>query len=421
MLDQLESASASLRGLRPLPDDLSADELAGAMRAAQTLLRLAQALVLDLTSAADRADVATSEGAASTQAWLANTAGVSRGAAARDLRLAHDLETSAPQTRAALPHLSADKARVIASAMSGLPARLAAGQRAAVEADLVAKAQRHSYEDLRRATRRALDVIDRELADRAESTALEAEEQRAHRDSTFWMRPADVDGMVEGGFLVAALEADMLRSLLDAATAPRSSRVEALAAGGPSFKERQGRAFADLLRHLPTDEFGNHGGVAATLVVTVEEATLRGELERAGTTSHDTRVSPRELRRLACDAGILPVVLGAQGQVLDLGRSRRLFTTAQRLALAHRDGGCAFPGCDRPPGWCEAHHLRAWAAGGTTDLADGVLLCARHHRLIHHSAWEVRRGRDCLPEFVPPPHLDPQRVPRRNDRWRPAS
>ena len=77
-------------------------------------------------------------------------------------------------------------------------------------------------------------------------------------------------------------------------------------------------------------------------------------------------------------------------------------------------GGCAFPGCDRPPGWCEAHHIRHWAAGGPTSLANGVLLCGAHHRLIERGDWEVRLAADGIPEFRPPPWIDPDRRPRRN-------
>jgi len=319
--------------------------------------------------------------------------------------------------------MSPDKARIITRAMAALPDTLTADEQAAVESGLVEKARRLSYEDLRRAARRALEVLDRDLADRAENTALEHEADRALGAADFWMRDSEIEGMVEGGFTLPALEADMLRSLLQAASAPRRAQSRALeppTAGGPSFRQRQGLAFAGLVRRLPAGLAGDHGGVAATLVVTLDADTLRGTLDRAGTTSHGSRVPARDLRRLACDAGIVPMVLGGKSQILDLGRRKRLFSPAQRLALAHRDGGCAFPGCDRPPGWCEAHHLRPWAFGGTTNLADGVLLCGAHHRLIHRSDWEVRSGAGGMPEFVPPAHLDPTRTPRRNDRWRAA-
>ena len=126
-------------------------------------------------------------------------------------------------------------------------------------------------------------------------------------------------------------------------------------------------------------------------------------------------ITAEAARRIACDATILPAVLGGRGQVLDLGRSRRLFGGPIRRALVLRDGGCAFPGCDRPARWCDGHHIVHWADGGTTDLGNSVLLCGHHHRVIHHSDWRVRISpADGLPEFVPPALLDPAQRPRRN-------
>jgi hypothetical protein len=112
---------------------------------------------------------------------------------------------------------------------------------------------------------------------------------------------------------------------------------------------------------------GVSGGVA-THDGTGGAGTSRGTVG-AGTLDDGTVVSATTARRLACDAAVLPAVLGGAGQVLDVGRSRRLFTGPLRRALVLRDRGCAFPGCDRPPSWCEAHHLRHWAHGGPTSLA----------------------------------------------------
>ena len=89
------------------------------------------------------------------------------------------------------------------------------------------------------------------------------------------------------------------------------------------------------------------------------------------------------MRRLACEADILPMVLGTAGELLDLGRTTRLATPAQRLALWHRDRGCTYPGCSIPPTWCEAHHVTHWCDGGATDLTNLALLCGRHHTVVH--------------------------------------
>jgi hypothetical protein len=94
-------------------------------------------------------------------------------------------------------------------------------------------------------------------------------------------------------------------------------------------------------------------------------------------------IDPASARRIACDAGIIPVVLGRDGEILDQGRAVRLFTPGQVRALWRRDQHCTFPGCDVPTAWCDAHHLIHWADGGSTDLSNAALLCARHHTIVH--------------------------------------
>jgi len=94
--------------------------------------------------------------------------------------------------------------------------------------------------------------------------------------------------------------------------------------------------------------------------------------------------------RLRAAVALLPPALGgAPTQPLEVGRATRVVSAAQRAALAVRDGGCRFPGCDRPPAWCEAHHLRHWLHGGATDLANLVLLCRAHHRAVHEGGQRL--------------------------------
>jgi len=131
------------------------------------------------------------------------------------------------------------------------------------------------------------------------------------------------------------------------------------------------------------------------------------------------QLSAAAVRRLACDAQILPYVLGTRSQVLDVGRASRLVTPGIWLALLARDRHCAFPGCRRPPTACDAHHLRHWVDGGPTSLDNLVLLCRTHHTMLHTTPWLVRlHPEDHRPEFIPPPHLDPQRRPRRRQPLR---
>ncbi|GAA4729218.1 HNH endonuclease signature motif containing protein [Actinomycetospora chibensis] len=125
----------------------------------------------------------------------------------------------------------------------------------------------------------------------------------------------------------------------------------------------------------------------------------------------------RIVRRLACDAEIVPMVLGSRSEPLDVGRLSRTVTDALRRALNLRDGGCAFPSCSRPPRRCHAHHIRHWFHGGPTCLDNLVLLCRFHHQLIHAGHWtvEIHNGQ---PRFTPPAWVDPDQQPRPGGRPR---
>ncbi len=122
-------------------------------------------------------------------------------------------------------------------------------------------------------------------------------------------------------------------------------------------------------------------------------------------------ISPAQARRIACDAGIVPMVLGTRSEPLDVGRLSYTVPEGMRRALVLRDQGCAFSGCTRQAGRCHAHHVHHWADGGETCLANLCLLCPFHHHLVHHGQWQVRMI-DGRPWFVPPAWLDPERQPR---------
>ncbi|WP_254679061.1 HNH endonuclease signature motif containing protein [Arthrobacter sp. 24S4-2] len=124
-------------------------------------------------------------------------------------------------------------------------------------------------------------------------------------------------------------------------------------------------------------------------------------------------VTAATVRKIACDAGIIPVLLGSEGRILDIGRTTRIFPPHIRKVITARDQGCAFPGCTIPAPWCEAHHITYWSHGGPTSTDNGTLLCSHHHHLIHKELWtiQVKTG---IPWFIPPPHIDPHQQPQRN-------
>ncbi|MHA7281344.1 HNH endonuclease signature motif containing protein [Arthrobacter sp. TMS2-4] len=128
------------------------------------------------------------------------------------------------------------------------------------------------------------------------------------------------------------------------------------------------------------------------------------------------QLSARAIRRIACDADLIPLVLGGKGQVLDIGRAGRLFPPHLRRALVARDRGCAFPDCTVPASWCEAHHLTPWSRGGGTSIDNGVLLCAHHHHTIHDGGWTVA-SHNGIPWFTAPPHLGRHGTTARRNRY----
>jgi hypothetical protein len=178
---------------------------------------------------------------------------------------------------------------------------------------------------------------------------------------------------------------------------------------------RRGQALIEALRrsvtaagHVPTSP-------KAVLMVTMNYQDLAAGVGAGtvlGSRAGGTRLSPTTIRRLACDAGLIPTVLGSSGEVLDQGRVQRLFTTAQTRALWLRDKHCTFPGCDVPAAWTDCHHLVHWLDGGPTNLDNAALLCPRHHTIAHRDhlagtvttqgvTWNTQPG-----TYHPPPPPD---------------
>jgi len=197
--------------------------------------------------------------------------------------------------------------------------------------------------------------------------------------------------------------------------------------------QRQGDALAELLDYTQrAAELPVEAGETPALILTMNLAdlipaqrtgsdggTMRGQ--QPPMVNGDMPIPATEARLLACDSRVIPAVLGASGEVLDLGRETRLATTPQRRALGLRDRGCVFPGCTRPSNWCQAHHIIDWIEDGASDLENLVLLCGAHHRLIHTSEWTIRMADDGKPDCIPPPWLDPRQTPRRNHTFAPIA
>jgi hypothetical protein len=336
-------------------------------------------------------EVAAEAGARSVEVWLAGETRTSRHEAVRDERVGVALRSR--WTRAGEAVASGDvtweQVDVLVRALDALPADLDPELVVEAEARLVADAGRFGPPDLARLGRRVLEVVAPEVAERAEERALRTEEQRARAVTRVAFRPRG-DGATDLYACLPDHVASRLRTYLDAFTSPRREGslgdVDRL-----TLLRRRGEAFCALLEHVPAHGLPVHGGTATSVMVMVDLAALRAGLGLAETSTGDV-LTVAEVRRLACGAGILPVVLGGRGEILDLGRTRRLFSPAQRKALAIRDRRCRAEDCDLPAAWCEAHHAdRPWSRGGGTDLSHGVLLCSFHHHRAHDHRWQTSR------------------------------
>ena len=366
------------------PIYLTTSERQSAMVDLSRVIARAQALLMRVVAASD--DVAEATGARSTAAWLAVETRDSHGPVVRSTKLGEALAARWSRIGEAFAAGAVNLAqtRVLVEALDALPADLGDDLRGKAEAYLVEQAGQFGPRELRRLGRGVLEHLAPEIADEADYQRLLAEERRAHAATrlSFQLRG---DGSTDVHARLPDHVASRLRTYLEAFTSPRRTPlgdVDAL-----PVARRRGEAFCALLENLPDTGLPLHGGSATSVMVTLDLDTLVSGLGAADTSTGD-RVTAEQARRLACQARIIPVVLGRKGEVLDLGRSARLFSPAQRKAMAIRDKQCTADGCSIPAAWCEAHHHKQpWSHGGKTDLADGKLLCSFHHHRAHDPGW----------------------------------
>lgn len=389
LLRALSTVDAALDDAAELdPTYLPTRDKEKALLAVQRELTRLEGLRMALLAVAE--DVADEHVARSAGTWLAAESRSGVGQGARDQRLAEGVARWAA-VGAAMRHgvVNPPQAEVIVAALDELPADLDQELADRARAQLVADAGHFGPRELRVLGRRVLEVIAPEVADSHEEQLLRAEGRRGRAETRVTFR-ARGDGVTDVIARVPDHVADRLMVYLDAFTAPRRSHLGAASVGDVdllSLPRRRGEAFCSLLERVPADRLPTHGGTATSVVVTVDAEALRRGIGVAGLSTGGT-MTASEVGRLACTAHILPAVLGGASEVLDLGRSRRLFSPAQRRALAIRDRRCRAEDCEIPAAWCEAHHAAdLWSRHGRTDLKDGLLLCSFHHHRAHDAAW----------------------------------
>ncbi|HEY1119115.1 MAG TPA: DUF222 domain-containing protein, partial [Acidimicrobiales bacterium] len=281
-------------------------------------------------------------------------------------------------------------ARVVIRAVEELPDHVDPELITQAEAHLVGQAAHFDAIALRRLGRGLLHVIDPDAADAHEAKLLERDEQAASAKTRLTARE-DPDGIVRGTFALPQAQWQMWKKQLLAIAAPKHrAAVDGHLGERRPGPQRMGQAFAEWIERYPADHLPDAGGVSATIVVTIPVETLQGGL-KPGVLDTGAVISPGQARRMACEAGIIPIVLGGKSEILDAGRTRRFHTKTQRIAIAQRDGGCTADGCDWPPGLCHTHHDPTWASGGKTDIEHARLLCPKHHARAHDPAYEMAK------------------------------
>jgi Domain of unknown function (DUF222)/HNH endonuclease len=183
----------------------------------------------------------------------------------------------------------------------------------------------------------------------------------------------------------------LIRGLLDPAggAAVRAALEPLARPSGEHDHRTRPQRWADALEDLAT------GGRPAEIQVTATIETLKGMAGAPGAEMDlSVPISSVAVQRMACDCSVTRVLLSEDSMVIDVGRSKRLVDGALRKALAVRDKHCQWPECERPASWCDGHHLVHWIAGGETNLDNCVLLCKRHHRMVHEGGWQLVRADD---------------------------
>lgn len=283
-----------------------------------------------------------------------------------------------------------------------------------VATELIETAGAVNPDQLFRTARDARDVLD------VEGIAGREHARRARRSFRRWRKP---DGMTRYTWELDPEGAAFVDDIYDAITSPRR--------GGPRFVDETEKARAEAIANDPrtTEQLASDGMLAmlkiavdaeadpqaghvmgrarpaVRVLVTatdLEKRTGGGRIGAGRIEAHADPVSIETVERYLCDSGLQAILFDENDQAIDVGREQRLFTNRQRIALAARDGGCMWPGCDRPPTWTEAHHIQHWKRDrGKTDLRNGILLCRHHHMLLHDSHWEIEL-RDSEYWLIPP-------------------
>jgi hypothetical protein len=326
------------------------------------------------------------DGATSVIAWLRNRCGLSAAGAMGRTEVARRLAVLPDAADLfAAGAIGLDSAVVLAQAVT----EVGTGAAVAAAPELTQAALVQDPTELRLSTRQLRHQVD--------AAAAPASAEKLYERRCLTMTPCAsgayrLEGLLdpEGGALLCSTVGALMRPL------PGDTR---------STRQRRADALVELaVRAAHAQRLPRRGGQRPHLVLRTTLAALRGDPgEPAPELSGVGAVPLATAQRIACDAAVSEVVMSPGGQPLDAGRTRRTPSPAQRRALVERDRGCCFPSCDRPPEWCDAHHLlRDCGKGGQTNVAEMGLICRTHHRMVHEGGWRLVREADGHVSARPP-------------------
>jgi hypothetical protein len=379
MSDPLELITEGVRALIGRdPHEVADIALLTSTEALFGVMRQLDGVVASQLQVMDVRDVTVAECGRKTRSWLIEEQHLGSEDASRYMTVARALP-SCPAIGPALlaGDITIDHARVIAIGVRKVPP----GIRDVFEKELVKAAESCDPTELARFARELRSRLGGE-------ESAEAAAQRKY-DSRWLTITPTFEGM------------HSISGMLDPASVatPQAALAPLLTKAGEIDERTAGQRRADALVAIAdlamrTGQLPDHGGEKPQLVATLGYRDLKNALETGptGTASlNGIEITPRTARMLACDAGIIPAVLGSHSEVLDLGRKQPTWTLPQRRALRIEDKGCRFPGCQVGLDHCRIHHRDHWAHGGKTDISNGVHLCLFHHWLVHHTNWQISK------------------------------
>jgi hypothetical protein len=416
----LAEVDALLDRVAPRDSGMDAGDRLGLVRLARRVRSRVDALAALVTAEAEQSHAA--EGAAGTGlgSWIGMGETISRREAAGAVRQARSLGSHPVVGEAAVAgRLGSGQVRAITGVLDGLAPQLSGEQVAQAEELLVGWARELDADQLSRSVGKVLAAVAPVTAAETMEARLQREAEAAHRQRSlrFYMEGASV--RFDGSLPRLAAEAwiaqlDVMAEQTRRTLLERRDRLAEM----PTADQRRADALIALI------QAGGKGKESwgGRVLVQLDYAHLLAGAAGAGLVGDGQQLPAGELRRICCDADLIPVVLGTNSEVLDVGRSARLVTPAIRTALMVRDQGCVFPGCDAPASRCEAHHIVPWWAGGRTALSNLALLCHSHHPLVEpahgplRDQWQLRIAPSGLPEFTPPIRIDSAQRPVRHHR-----